>query len=109
MSTRPGQTLLFHLYWQAEAATATDYQVFNHLLDAEGNLVAQIDGPPLPIHCCAAVRAIDPEEIIYSRNALALPEDLPSRRIYYRHRLLPARQRAALLTPTGEDSLLSPR
>ena len=47
-SARPGQTLPFHLYWQAEAATATNYQVFNHLLDAEGNLIAQIDGPPLP-------------------------------------------------------------
>ena len=39
-SARPGQGFAFHLYWQAEAATATNYQVFNHLLDAEGNLVA---------------------------------------------------------------------
>ena len=33
-----GQSLHFYLYWQAEAATTTNYQVFNHLLDAEGNV-----------------------------------------------------------------------
>ena len=43
-----GQSLHFYLYWQAEAATATNYQVFNHLLNAEGRLIAQTDGPPLP-------------------------------------------------------------
>ena len=88
----------FHLYWQAEAATATNYQVFNHLLDAEGRLIAQIDGPPLPDPLLrrGTMDWDDPEEIIYSREyALALPEDLPPGEYYYYHWLLSARQRAA--------------
>ena len=79
-NTRPGESLPFHLYWQATAATEADYQVFNHLLDAEGNLVAQIDGPPLPDPLLrrGTMDWSDPEEILYSREyALALPEDLP--------------------------------
>ena len=107
-SARPGQTLAFHLYWQAEAATATNYQVFNHLLDAEGRLIAQIDGPPLPDPLLrrGTMDWDDPEEIIYSREyALALPGDLPPGQYslvtgFYR---LVSGQR--LLTPTGEDSL----
>ena len=101
-----GQSLHFYLYWQAEAATATNYQVFNHLLDAEGRLVAQTDGPPLPSERRGTIDWSDPEEIIYSRQyALALPEDLPSGEYtlvtgFYR---LDSGQR--LLTPTGEDSL----
>jgi 4-amino-4-deoxy-L-arabinose transferase-like glycosyltransferase len=35
------------LYWEANAAPEGDYAVFVHLLDAEGRLVAQHDGPPL--------------------------------------------------------------
>ena len=107
-SAHPGQGFAFHLYWQAEAATATNYQVFNHLLDAEGNLVAQIDGPPLPDPLLRRGTSNwnDPEEIIYSREyALALPEDLPPGEYtivtgFYRR---DSGQR--LLTPTGEDSL----
>ena len=33
-SASPGDALPFHLYWQATAATETNYQVFNHLLDS---------------------------------------------------------------------------
>lgn len=35
------------LYWQALAPMAEDYTVFIHLLDTTGQVVAQIDGPPL--------------------------------------------------------------
>ena len=104
--TQPGESLSFHLYWQATAATEADYQVFNHLLDAEGNLVAQIDGPPLPSERRGTMDWDDPEEVIYSREyTLALPEDLPPGEYtlvtgFYR---LVSGQR--LLTPTSEDSL----
>ena len=107
-SAHPGQGFAFHLYWQAEAATATDYQVFNHLLDAEGNLVAQIDGPPLPDPLLRRGTSgwDDSEEILYSREyVLTLPEDLAPGEYslvtgFYRR---DSGQR--LLTPTGEDSL----
>ena len=103
---RPGQTLPFHLYWQAEAATATNYQVFNHLLDAEGNLVAQIDGPPLPSERRGTIDWSDPEEVIYSREyTLALPEDLPPGEYTLVTGFYRRDNGQRLLTPTGEDSL----
>jgi len=40
----PGPTLT--LYWQSLAPVKEDYQLFIHLLDAQGNVVAQADGPP---------------------------------------------------------------
>ena len=103
-----GATIPFHLYWQAEAATATNYQVFNHLLDAEGNLVAQIDGPPLPDPLLrrGTIDWSDPEEVIYSREyALALPEDLPPGEYSIVTGFYRRDNGQRLLTPTGEDSL----
>jgi hypothetical protein len=44
----PGETLTVTLYWQAESTPLDDYTLFLHLLDADGNLVAQQDAPPLP-------------------------------------------------------------
>ena len=101
-----GQSLSFHLYWQAETATATNYQVFNHLLDAEGNLVAQIDGPPLPSERRGTLDWDDPEEIIYSREyALALPEDLAPGEYTLVTGFYRRDNGQRLFTPTGEDSL----
>ncbi|MCY3835480.1 MAG: hypothetical protein OXF83_03460, partial [Anaerolineaceae bacterium] len=104
----PGEALPFHLYWQAAAATQGDYQVFNHLLDAEGSLVAQADGPPLPDPLLRRGTKDwhDPDEIIFSREfLLQLPEDLApgeySLVTGFYHRLSGQR----LLSPTGEDTL----
>ncbi len=106
--TQPGESLSFHLYWQAEAATATDYQVFNHLLDAEGNLVAQIDGPPLPDPLLRRGTSDwdDPEEIIYSREyVLTLPDDLAPGEYSLVSGFYRRDNGQRLLSPTGEDAL----
>ena len=107
-SARPGAALPFHLYWQAIAATAADYQVFNHLLDGEGHLVTQADGPPLPDPLLRRGTKDwdDPEEIIYSREyVLTLPDDLEpgeySLVTGFYHRDTGQR----LLSPAGEDAL----
>ena len=103
-----GATIPFHLYWQAEAATATDYQVFNHLLDAEGNLVAQIDGPPLPDPLLRRGTSgwDDPEEIIYSREyVFTLPDDLATGEYSLVSGFYRRENGQRLLGPTGEDSL----
>jgi hypothetical protein len=34
------------LFWQAKTRPQADYTVFIHLLNAEGHIVAQADGPP---------------------------------------------------------------
>ncbi len=38
--------LALTLYWQAQGAARADYTLFVHILDGEGALVAQWDGPP---------------------------------------------------------------
>lgn len=43
----PGDTLQIALSWQSEAPIDRDYTVFTHLIDAQGKVVAQFDGPPL--------------------------------------------------------------
>ncbi len=40
---RPGEPLTLTLYWQAQRKLDIDYQVFVHILDAEGVPVAQSD------------------------------------------------------------------
>ena len=106
--TQPGESLSFHLYWQAAAPTEADYQVFNHLLDGEGNLVAQADGPPLPDPLLrrGTMDWSDPEEIIYSREyTLALPEELAPGEYTIVTGFYRRDNGQRLLTPTGEDSL----
>ncbi|MEA3408149.1 MAG: glycosyltransferase family 39 protein [Chloroflexota bacterium] len=41
-----GEPISLTLYWQGEATVSENYVVFTHLLDEEGKLVAQHDGPP---------------------------------------------------------------
>ncbi len=41
------EALELMLYWQADETPEADYTVFIHLLDGEGQLVGQADGPPL--------------------------------------------------------------
>jgi hypothetical protein len=42
----PGETLSVTLHWQAIQPPSTSLHVFVHLLDEEGQLIAQHDGPP---------------------------------------------------------------
>jgi len=44
---RPGESLTVTLVWRARAVPAGDYTAFVHLVDDDGNLVAQDDHPPL--------------------------------------------------------------
>jgi hypothetical protein len=43
ISAAPGAVTL---YWQAKEPVATDYTVFVHLVNGDGQIVAQMDGPP---------------------------------------------------------------
>ena len=107
-SARAGQALPFHLYWQATAATEANYQVFNHLLDSDGNLMAQADGPPLPDPLLRRGTGDwdDSEEIIYSREyLLTLPEDLAPGEYNLVTGFYRRDNGQRLLSPTGEDAL----
>jgi hypothetical protein len=74
-TVQPGDVLPVSLYWQAKQLIPADYQVLVHLLDAEGNLVAQADGQPAL--WARPTSSWRPEETIEDRHALWLPADLP--------------------------------
>ena len=66
--------LMITLYWQALATPARDYSVFIHLIDNDGRIVAQQDGPPAegsyPTSLWSAA------EIISDSHELQLPPSL---------------------------------
>jgi hypothetical protein len=43
---RAGEPLTLTLVWRAEATAARDFAVFTHLVGADGQIIAQHDGPP---------------------------------------------------------------
>jgi len=101
------------LYWQAEIPFPDDLTVFVHLLDAEGKIVAQGDGPPVLGHYSTS--KWQPGEVIRDRHALvptlggALETGTQLRiGLYYPQ----TQQRVAVIDETGQfvgDHVLLPR
>jgi hypothetical protein len=71
----PGETLDVTLYWDAAGPLPVDYTVFVHLVDPDGQIVAQGDSPPrvgrYPTTAWGA------NERVPDSHTLALPADLP--------------------------------
>jgi hypothetical protein len=76
VNAQAGQPLPIDLYWQALAAPGRDYSVFIHLLDDEGNLVAQQDSPPQQGRYPTSLWA--ESEHLVDRHMLILPASLAS-------------------------------
>ena len=73
-SAAPGETLELTLFWQALRPLDIEYQVFVHVLDASGQLVAQsdkINPGEFPTHRWPTNRYVP------DTHRLALPPDLP--------------------------------
>ena len=73
-SAAPGDTLELTLFWQAQRPLDIEYQVFVHVLDAAGQLVAQsdkINPGDFPTHRWPTDRYVP------DTHRLALPPDLP--------------------------------
>jgi hypothetical protein len=64
------------LYWQSLAPLDQDYDVFVHLRDASGAIVAQSDGQPLS--GLAATSLWQPGDLIRDPLTIPLPEELAS-------------------------------
>jgi hypothetical protein len=75
-ATRP-QNLRLTLYWRSEAISPVDYTTFVHLRNANGEIVAQKDQPPL--NGAYPTSLWDPGEIIADELVLPLPDELPAR------------------------------
>jgi hypothetical protein len=73
---RTGSTLTVTLAWRAEETPAASYHVFLHLLDAEGNLVAQSDG--VPAGWTRPTTGWLPGEFIADTHTLAIPPGTPA-------------------------------
>ena len=73
-----GEDLEFRYYWQAEAPADARLHVFNHLLNSDGDLIAQVDSIPLWDARRDTTTWDDADEILLGRNfILKLPGDLP--------------------------------
>lgn len=73
---RPGDSLAVTLYWRPAQETEQSYTVFVHLVNGQGQIVAQHDGIPanaeLPTNIWVS------GEVIADRHTLPLPAGLPS-------------------------------
>ncbi len=66
-----GQVLPITLYWQSLKRLPNNYQAFVHILDAQGNLVAQHDGLQLP------TTKWGQGEVVVDRHEISLPLEIP--------------------------------
>ncbi|MCP5095007.1 MAG: hypothetical protein GY943_05610 [Chloroflexi bacterium] len=67
-----GKPITLELYWQVVGAPTTDYTVFVHLRDLEGNQLAGADAPPLNDDYPTSMW--QPEDIIIDPHILFIPE-----------------------------------
>jgi len=74
-NARPGGTLGLTLYWRALVEMDTEYTVFTHVLDPDGQSMAQQDNPP--VNGAYPTPLWLPGEIVTDPYTIALPADLP--------------------------------
>jgi len=70
----PGGQLSVTLYWQAEGPMALPFKIFTHLLQGDGSMAAQHDGPPGQGCCPANTWAAG--EVIVDDHTIPLGADL---------------------------------
>lgn len=75
---RPGGEIGLTLYWQAIATPDDHYTVFNHVIGAEGQLVAQFDSPP--VGAAWLTGAWLPGEVIIDRRTILVGADVANGR-----------------------------
>jgi hypothetical protein len=74
-STSPGALLQLKLYWRAVTTLPANYNVFIHLANEKGELVAQGDGPPLGGF--RPTLSWRPGEVFVDEHAIMLSPEIP--------------------------------
>ncbi len=74
-SVRPGNYFRLLLYWKAGTDLTGDYNVFVHLLDEQGRVLAQRDG--VPANGIYPTWAWMPSEIVEDEHLIPLDSDVP--------------------------------
>lgn len=72
---RPGDTLVLQVDWQALQPQSEDFKVFVHLVDGQGNVLAQVDAPPQAGE--APTSGWIPGQVVADTYRLTLPVDAP--------------------------------
>ena len=78
VSTQAGQPLMLTLYWRALGQIDRSYTVFVHILNADGQIVAQ--GDAAPAQGLTPTQTWVQNEIVADPHPIDLPADLPSGR-----------------------------
>jgi 4-amino-4-deoxy-L-arabinose transferase-like glycosyltransferase len=91
------------LYWRAEAEMAHDYTTFVHLLDADGNLLAQADGQPQDGWYPTSVWQVGEE--VADGKRMVWPEERPYTIVVGAY-LLETGERLPLQPPLAGDGLV---
>ncbi len=76
-SLKPGQNLPFSLYWQTTAPLTVDLKTFAHLLDEQGQLVAQLDWTPQDRLGYLPTTAWRPNRSVVDSQIIPLPDNIP--------------------------------
>lgn len=93
---------LFELVWQTADFVPESYRVFIHLLDADGNIVAQADG--VPAAWSRPTTGWRPGEFVVDPHLIALPDGVEIENV--RVGLYAADSGGRLRLETGEDSFI---
>ena len=101
-----GEALVFRHYWQADAPTDTPHHIYNHLLDGQGEIVAQVDSVPLWDNRRDTTTWDDPDEIMLGREfTLSTPPDLAPGEYELVSGLYDPQTWQRLIAPDGADRL----
>jgi hypothetical protein len=75
-SPNNSEPLSLTLYWRSEVPLSTDYTIFIHLLNSQGDIVAQQDQPPL--NGAYPTSLWQPGEIVTDNITVPVPANLPA-------------------------------
>ncbi|MFQ3566861.1 MAG: glycosyltransferase family 39 protein [Aggregatilineales bacterium] len=76
----PGRRVIMHLFWEVLSSADQDYSIFVHLLDADGRLLANWDGPMAEAEFGYYSTLVwEPGEILADRRVLSLPDGIAPR------------------------------
>ena len=98
----PGEEIRLTLHWRAEGEMSTDYTVFTHLIDEEGNIWGQMDRQPLEGDYPTSFW--DVGEVIEDEYILTINQDAPAGQYQLEVGMyeLATRQRLPVLNEAGE-------
>jgi hypothetical protein len=101
-----GEEVVLTLYWQAITSVAGDYTVFTHILDADGRLIGQHDGPPADGR--RPVSSWLPGELIADTHAMAFRDRAYTGPATVEVGLYDPQTGQRLLMPNGDDAFKLP-